>query len=258
MSSRFRSLAIACGLAAACFGGAVAGPSLAAGLAPHTAAADSPSATASQIPPNSITVNGSGDVNVVPDMAVVTFGVLVNGDTALDAQNAANTVIDAAVKNLHALGIPNRQIQTASISLQPRYDNSGNTIIGYQATQTLAVTVYGLRLIGKVVDAGVSAHANNNVSISYALRNEASARTAALKLAVQTAAGRAQAAAAAVGRSLAGAHIQITESSTSTPKPVVESLARAPVASGDAVTPPTQSFGGLLNVHEDVTVTYTF
>lgn len=258
MSSRIRSLAIACGLAAACLGGAAVGPSLAAGLVPHTASADSTAATTSQIPPNGITVNGSGDVTVVPDMAVVTFGVLVNRETALDAQNAANTVIDAAVKNLHALGIPDRQVQTANISLQPRYDNSGNVIIGYQATQTLAVTVYGLRLIGKVVDAGVSAHANNNVSISYGLRDETTARTAALKLAVQTAAGRAQAAAAAAGRSLAGAHIQITESSSSTPKPVVESLARVPMAADGAVTPPTQSFGGQLTVHEDVTVTYTF
>ncbi len=249
MTSRSRSLLISGGLlagvAGATFGASAAAPL----LAPHSAAAATPSSQ------NSVTVSAGGDAMVPPDMATVTFGVQVTRDTALDAQVAANNVVAAAVRNLRALHIPDRQIQTANISLQPHYDNAGN-ITGYDASQTLAVVVYGLSGVGRTVDAGVAAHANNNVSITFGLRDENAARTAALKIAVANARARAQVAAAALGRSLAGARVQMTEQSQTppTPQPVAENAMR----SATGVSTPTQTFGGTLTIHEDVTLTYTF
>lgn len=250
MMHRRRSTLAACALVMACLAGATVGPA----LAPRLAAADTPGASTT-MPPNSITTNGSGDVNIVPDMATVTFGVLINRDTAQDAQAGVNVAIAAAVKNLRALGIPDRQIQTADISLNPRYDNSGN-VAGYQASQTLSIVVYGLKLVGRVIDAGVAAKANNNVSITFGLRNESAARASALKLAIQDARVRAAAAAAALGRSLAGAHVQLSESGTPMPHPVFDSAQKG-LATGNAA-PSTPTFSGTLTVHEDVTLTYTF
>jgi hypothetical protein len=253
MTHRYRSAIAACTLVLAGLGGASVLPSLAAGMAPRIAAADtSSSPTASQ---NSVSVNASGIVNVAPDMATVTVGVLVNRDNAQDAQAAANVVIAAAVRRLHALGIPNRYIQTAGISLQPRTDNSGN-VIGYQATQDLAITVLNIHQVGAVVDAGVAAHANNNVSINYGLRDENGARNQALQRAVRNARARALAAASALGRSLAGAHVQLSETSAQPmPQPVQNANYSRGVASPST---PTQSQPGLLTVEEDVTLTYTF
>jgi len=254
MVRRYHSALIACGLVAAGLGGATVAPALAqASLLPRTTLTDivSPAATA---PPNSVTVSGSGEVRVPPDMATVTFGVLSDQTTAADAQDEANRVIASAVRSLRRLGIPDRRIQTATITLQPRYDNSGN-VIGYEASQTLAVLVDGVALAGRVVDAGVAARANNNVSITYGLRDENAARTAALKVAVGIARTRAAAAAAALGRTLAGAHVQITENTgTAPPQPVMAAGRQA--APGAAA--PTQAFGGTLTVHEDVRLTYTF
>lgn len=219
--------------------------------APRSAAAESVAATSTQ---NSITVSGGADLNVPPDEATVTFGVQVTRETALEAQVAANEVVAAAVRNLRALHIPDRQIQTANISLQPHYDNSNN-ITGYDASQTLAVVVYGLKGVGPVVDAGVSAHANSNVSITFGLRDENAARIAALKLAVAAARDRASAAATALGRTLGGARVQMTENGQPATQPVTTGQAmRAP----GALSPPTQTFGGTLTFHEDVTLTYTF
>jgi uncharacterized protein YggE len=246
-----RTVIAVCALLLTCLGAAAAWPSGAAPNAvPQAAAADAPAT----VPPNSITVSASGEVTVVPDMATVTFGVLLTRDTAQGAQAAANSVIAAAVRNLHALGIPDRRIQTVDIELQPQYDSAGN-VTGYQASQTLSVVVYRLQQAGRVVDAGVAAGANNNVSIAFGLRDENAAHTAALKVAVGIAHARAAAAAAALGRSLVGAHVQLTENSQSQPRPVVQfGAVRAPAAGA----PATQTFGGTLTVSEDVTLTYTF
>jgi uncharacterized protein YggE len=240
-----------CGLLLACLGAATLWPGGAVSRpVPQVAAADA----VATVPPNSITVSASGEVTVVPDIVIVTFGVLVTRDTAQNAQAAANGVIAAAVRNLHTLNIPDRRIQTVDMELQPQYDSSGN-VTGYQASQTLSVVVGRLQQAGRVVDAGVSAGANNDVSVAFGLRDENAAHTAALRVAVAAARARAVAAATALGRSLAGAHVQMTETSQSQPRPVVASG----VAKGAASTaPPTQTFGGTLTVHEDVTLTYTF
>lgn len=218
--------------------------------APQTAAAAAPSAA---VPPNSVTVTASGAVHIAPDMATVTFGVVLKRDAAQDAQEAVNRIVAAAVQNLHALGIADRQIQTADLSLDPSYDDAG-TVTGYQASQTLAVMVASLSLVGRVVDAGVRAHANANVSITFGLRNEDAARTAALAQAVRIARTRAAAAATALGRSLSGAHVQLSEISHPVPRPVTQGAVTAAPSQGT----PTQTFGGTLTVQEDVTLTYTF
>lgn len=253
MTHRYRSAIAAGALVLAGLGGAVAGPSLA-GLAPHAASADALASTpASQ---NSVSVSASGIIKVVPDMATVTFGVLANRDTAADAQTAVNVAIADALRRLRVLGIPNRYIQTAGISLSPRTDNSGN-IIGYQATQDLAITVLNIHQVGPVIDAGVAAHANNDVNISYGLRDENAARNEALQRAVHNARARALAAADALGRSLTGAHVQLNEGNGSAPQPpeyvALKGAGQAANSSGA-----TQGLPGLLVVEEDVTLTYTF
>ena len=251
MAPQLRTIIAICGLLLACLcavalwpGGAVSSP------VPHVAAAGAPAT----VPPNGITVSASGAVTVVPDIATVTYGVLVTRDTAQNAQAAANAVIAAAVRNLHALNIPDRRVQTVDMELQPHYNSSG-TVTGYQASQTLSVVVGRLQQVGRVVDAGVSAGANHNVGVAFGLRDENAAHTAALRVAVGIARARAAVAAAALGRSLAGAHVQLTETSAAQPRPVVEyGAARAPAPNA----PPTQTFGGTLTVSEDVTLTYTF
>ncbi len=145
-------------------------------------------------------------------------------------------------------------IQTAGISLQPRTDNNGY-ITGYQASQTLSVVTNSIAQVGRIVDAGVTAGANNNVSVAYGLQNENASRIAALKIAVSSARARAQAAAASLGYSLKGAHAQITESGSSVPQPV-SNVGFTAARSADSTA--TQALGGTLTVEEDVTLTYTF
>src|SRR5579884_2966036 len=125
MARRSRSIMLLCGLIALGLAVLPLWLVLAAGTAPPRGAAAAV-APAPASPANSVTVNAGADINVAPDMATVTFGVVVVRDSAQAAQADANAVITAAVRNLHALRIPDQRIQTAGISLQPNYDNSGN------------------------------------------------------------------------------------------------------------------------------------
>ncbi len=253
MKQRLCSALVACLLVTVCAGTTLLWPrAVPVKAAPRAVAGDAPSAPSTGSP-NSVTVLASGEVRVAPDMATVTFGVVLKRASAQDAQAAVNRVVVAAVAHLHALGLADRQIQTADIGLEPSYDNAG-TVTGYQARQTLAVVVAGLGLVGRVVDAGVSAQANTNVSITFGLRDENAARTAALAQAVGIARTRAAAAAQALGHSLSGAHVQLMEGSQPVPRPVTQGAVSAAPSQGT----PTQTFGGMLTVHEDVTLTYTF
>ena len=144
----------------------------------HVAAADTPAPAQ-----RSITVSGEGTIYVSPDEAFVTVGVQQTDPQAAQAQAAANTVTAAAIARIKALGVADRDIQTVGISLDPQYDDRG-VVIGFVASDTLSVTVEQPRRAGAVIDAGVGAGANRDVSVSFGLKNDSQARSAALRAAV--------------------------------------------------------------------------
>ena len=215
-------------------------------------AADAP-ATASR---RSITVSGDGSVTLRPDVAFVTVGVQQMDPQAGRAQDQANAVIASAIARIKALGIPDRDIQTTNISLDPQYDDRG-VVVGFTATDTLSITVEQPRRAGAVIDAGVGAGANRSVSVSFGLKDSSAARTSALRAAVAAAQRKAAAVAAQLGSSLQGARAQVTEDLAQSPVPVpyAQNSIAAPSRTGSTPTP-VQT--GSLTVTDSVTVTYTF
>ncbi len=201
----------------------------------------------------SITVSAEGSTTVAPDVAFVTVGVQQSDLQAEKAQSEANAIIAAAITRIKALGIPDHDIQTASISLDPQYDDRG-IVTGFQATDTLSITVEQLRKTGSVIDAGVGAGANRNVSVSFGLKDDSLARTAALRAAVAVAQRKASAVAAQLGISLTGAKVQVTENLAQAPTPMPYAVTGA-VQSTTRVPTPVQT--GSLIIQDSVTVTYT-
>jgi uncharacterized protein len=213
--------------------------------APRVSAADA--STAAQ---RSITVSGDGMVNVAPDVAFVTVGVQQKESQATKAQDEANTITASAIARIKALGIPARDIQTVRISLDPQYDEAG-ALTGFIASDALSITVEHPKQAGAVIDAGVGAGANYNVSVSFGLKDNSQALSAALRAAVANAQRKAAAVAAQLGVSLQGAKIQVTENQTQSPIPFTQ--AGGAVRSSVAPTP-VQT--GSLTVTDSVSVTY--
>src|SRR6266851_3851449 len=90
-----------------------------AALAP---AAAQVSQTAATVPSHTITVTGSADVKAVPDQAVVQLGVTTRASTAQAAMAMNNAAMNQVVAALKQLGIPDTNIQTSSVSLNPIYN----------------------------------------------------------------------------------------------------------------------------------------
>jgi uncharacterized protein YggE len=200
----------------------------------------------------SITVSGNGTVTVAPDVAFVTVGVQQKDPQATRAQNGANTITAAAISGIKALGIPARDIQTVGISLDPQYDDNG-VLTGFTASDSLSITVERPKQAGAVIDAGVRAGANYNVSVSFGLKDNSQALSVALRAAVSDAQGKAAAVAAQLGVSLQGAKIQVTENQAQPPVPLAQT---AGAVRSFAANTPVQT--GTLSVTDSVSVTYVF
>jgi uncharacterized protein YggE len=207
----------------------------------------------STVSQTSITVSGQGSASVTPDVAFVTIGVQQTDLQAGKAQSQANSIIADAISRIKALGIPDRDIQTQSITLYPQYDDRG-VLTGFQATDTLSITVEKPGKAGSVIDAGVAAGANYNVSVSFGLKDDSLARTQALQAAIAQAQRKAAAAAKQLGISLAGAKMQVVENTAETPVPMPYAVG---VPARSAASTPTPVQAGSLVIQDSVTITYT-
>lgn len=130
------------------------------------APAAAPAQTAVAIPAvagTRLDVSATGEVTRVPDLAIISAGVQTLRPTATAAieENAARMErVRAALKRA---GIEDRDIQTASINLNPEYryaENQPPVLTGYRASNTLSVKFRDLKRTGAILDALVREGAN--------------------------------------------------------------------------------------------------
>lgn len=161
-----------------------------------------------------ITVTGEGQVAVVPDMATISLGVTVNGDTAKAALEANSAALAAVLERLAASGIEAKDIQTSGLSLGPVYDyaSSGGaqTVQGYTASNMVTVQVRAIDKVGPVLDASVTDGANTLNGITFGLLDPVPATDDARRKAVEDARRKAGLYADAAGVEL-GKIVSITE-----------------------------------------------
>ncbi len=203
---------------------------------------------AANTPTTTITVIGNGTVNATPDKASFDFGVQVNGTTAGEALSKDGEQAQAIVNALKNAGIPASDIQTTSVSLWPQTSSDGQTITGYQASNTVSVSA-PIDKSGALVDAAVGAGANNVDGPNLDVGDQSSYYAKALKLAVDDAKTQAEAIAAASGLTLGGiVHISNENSS---PSPIVYGAAL------EAAKSATPIEAGSQQIQASVTVTYS-
>lgn len=150
-------------------------------------------AAPAQTEPGAITVYGHAEMMVVPDVALVTAGVLTSGSDAAAVKRENDRVMNQIMERLKAEGITADKIQTAAVSLYPlqRSDDRAG-VTGYRMHSSVTVTVEDLTRVGAVVDALFQAGANQLQGVSFALRDDRALRADLLRQAVED--GRQQAA----------------------------------------------------------------
>jgi uncharacterized protein YggE len=133
-----------------------------------------------------ITVSGQGKASGVPDLATVTLGVEAVRDTVQAAREDAAAAMNQIIALLRDRGIEDRDIQTSSFNIYPRYDQNGQNITGFQVSNQVTVKIRDLNAVGSIIDEVVAAGGNLTrfQGVSFSIDNtkplEEQARAAAV------------------------------------------------------------------------------
>ncbi len=181
-------------------------------------------ANAAEAPqPPRIIVSGEGEATVAPDLALLSLSVMREAKTAREALNANNDAMAAVIAAMKAAGIAERDLQTAGIQINPRYNytnkpdgNQEAELIAYQVTNTLSVRVRDIAKTGEILDKAVSLGVNQGGGISFTNENPTTVVTEARKKAVADAIAKAKTLAEAAGVSV-GKVLEITDQSYAPP-----------------------------------------
>ncbi|PLX31369.1 MAG: hypothetical protein C0600_05895 [Ignavibacteria bacterium] len=165
-----------------------------------------------------ISVSGEAVVYVVPDKIVITLGVETWDLSIEEAKTKNNDIIKDALKTVRRLGVPDKEIQTDHLSIEPRYKDSyrKEEFIGFFVRNTLVVTLDAPEkvemLITRVLDAGVNHIHGIDFQSTQFKKHREEARTLALLAAKE----KAQNMAAVLDQKI-GRPMKISENYTGTP-----------------------------------------
>lgn len=153
-------------------------------------------------PVPTLTLSAEGRSLRTPDLAEMSGGVITTAPTAAAAIAENATRMSAVVAAVRRAGIADRDIQTASISLQPQYrydQNQPPVLTGYQASNTVTLRLRKLNDAGRLLDTLVSVGANQLNGPNFRVENDAAALDEARLQAVATLRARADLYAKATG-----------------------------------------------------------
>ena len=180
-------------------------------------------AEAPQQPSPRIIVSGEGEATVAPDLALLSLSVMREAKTAREALDANNDAMAAVIAAMKSAGVAERDLQTAGIQINPRYNYSnkpdgGQTaeLVAYQVTNTLSVRVRDISKTGEILDKAVSLGVNQGGGISFTNENPAAVIGEARKKAVADAIAKAKTLAEAAGVSV-GKVLEITDQNFMSP-----------------------------------------
>jgi uncharacterized protein len=205
-----------------------------------------------------LSVSGSGEALLAPDIAYIYVGVHTENPAAAEAvaENTANT--EKLIQAIRDFGIDEEDIRTTNFSIYPmdRFDPSTGQPSGekvYAVDNTVYVTIRDLTKLGDLLDTTVQAGANNINSVQFDVADKAEALKEARAKAVKDAESQAQALAQAAGLSLG--EIQSISFFDAQPYPLFEGKGGGGMAAADsAASVPIQP--GQLTFTVSVSVTY--
>lgn len=202
-------------------------------------------------------VQGSAEVRIVPDLAVVRLGVASEAQTAQAAQQAVNGASNAILGAVGRVGVEELSVQTVRLVLSPIYssrrpsDAQEPRIVGYRASNTVSVRTEDLSLVAPVIDAALEAGANQLEGVSFGLQDDQAVKQQALRRAIEEARGKAAAMASALGVEL-DAIISVTEEPGFVREPRME-ISRAMAIQS---APETSISPGEVSVSASVSIEY--
>jgi uncharacterized protein YggE len=189
-----------------------------------------------------LSIAGNAETHAVPDAALVSAGVVSEGDTAAAALKANSAALAKVVDAIRSSGIEGKDLQTSGLALQARYyrpekpsPTDRPRIVGYTAANQVALRVRDLAKLGDLLDKVTVAGANRIDGIEFIVSNQEALLDEARRKAVADAKDKADLYAQAGGFAL-GKVMSLAEENVPSPHPMARavpsglaSMASAPV-----------------------------
>jgi uncharacterized protein YggE len=185
-----------------------------------------------------IVVTGRGEVDVPPDVAVVSIGVDVRRPTVAEAREVAARAQTGVIEALRRAGVGDADVRTTELAIQPDYEHTpvGRRLLGYTARNVVEARVRDLDRVQRAIDDAVAAGGDETRldGLRFELDDPAAARRRARAEAIEAARADAEQIASSLGVRL-GEPIAVEEVGGGGPQPMM--MARMEAAQPAAETP---------------------
>ena len=148
----------------------------------------SAAAGAADPPDRVVTVSGTGEVQTVPDRALIIVGAEARNPDLQTAQQEVNRVVERFLALCDELRIPRQQVQSSAANVQAEFDWNNEThqrrMLGYYVSRQLQVDLRELDRLGPLMERAVTAGVSQvsppqlGTSRAEALRREALTKAA--------------------------------------------------------------------------------
>lgn len=208
---------------------------LAMGVAVPTAASAQTAQVMVPMAGTRLDVSAIGEVSRIPDVAIISAGVVTRQPTASAAiqENAAR--MERVLAALKRAGVADRDVQTSSINLNPEYryqENQPPQLNGYTASNQVSVRFRDIRNSGRILDALVAEGANQINGPTLTIDKPETALDEARTQALATGRARADFYARALGKRVVRL-VSVSEGGGNYPAPPMPMMMEARTQSAD-------------------------
>jgi len=202
-----------------------------------------------------LSLSATAEVMIEPEFASVRSGVTIRADTAQAAVRENAELMSEVFSALRRAGVEERDMQTSNFSVQAIYEWVGRdadrtrVLRGYQASNIVTARVRDTGEVGEVIDAMVTAGANDIQGVSFGAEDTADDMDEARRMAVSRLMDKAELYADAAGLELCGVR-SMREDGGMSPRPQYANavlmrssaeMADTPVAAGELTLSATVS-----------------
>lgn len=143
---------------------------------------------AEEVGDNEVVVIGVGQINFVPDTAIISCGVVTNAENIEECQKNNEEKLDSLIQALKDYGIDESDISTKNYTVTQRYDYSNQAqFVGYQATNYIDIKTTNLDKLGELVSLVMDNGAGAFYNIEFTVDDYNKVYNQALVLALENA-----------------------------------------------------------------------
>lgn len=146
---------------------------------------------------NLVTVTGTGEVYIVPDVGVINISVRTENKDVKSATDENNKKINSIVSFLKDKKIEEKDIKTNTFNLNPIYsyesETGKRTVTGYEANQGLSVKIRDTSKVGEIISGATEKGANDIGNLTFITDDNETIKENAKKIAIENAKAKAKA-----------------------------------------------------------------